>query len=609
MKQFFTAALLLANLAIAEEIKPVVALVEVDEEKKELLEKGVIDEKDILADQTSDITLLPEPIATTNEEAEKPPGKWTDEQKLTLETFKEIVANDTENVWVVAYIDPRCRDCLILSLEWEKLTQIEERTKRKIKLGYVDISVEENWKIVQDHTKGKVMTHTPAVTLYGQNKDRPHWYTKEDVPTAEGVHTWVSSYADHFGYGYWDPDSYEGTAVHGKHGHGYGGYADGYNRHGYGIGHREHFDSSRHEGALKEAGVAVGPYGKGYTTSGKYQKGDQITQLKTGKEGVVMRRRTVTTGGKLSGAAHDAPEHKIRQKPTYGRAYGGQYGAYGSYGKAGYGRAGYGQYGAYRGQYGGYGKAGYGGYDSYGRRVYGGYDRGYGGYGSNYGYDRYGRRVYGGYDRGYGDYNRGYGRGYGVYGGARYGGQAYRAGYAGYGGQRYGGYGGRSPVYGSKQGSYGYRGYQGQYRTKSPYALDGYESKAIGTYGNPYTSYNGPGLNHLKQAATRWNPKLGRGIVLGKYSKSTGDQKRVTDYDNRVIAGPNSKMYKDALDLAIRSGKGASSVHYGPDDAAKVLIKEDIPDQTEFKKDIVVPDAKEAAHDIKPVYKDVNPYK
>ena len=75
-----------------------------------------------------------------------------------------------ENVWVVAYIDPRCRDCLVLSLEWEKLTQIEEREKRKIKLGYVDISVEENWKIIQDHTKGRKMTATPAVTLYGQNK-------------------------------------------------------------------------------------------------------------------------------------------------------------------------------------------------------------------------------------------------------------------------------------------------------------------------------------------------------------------------------------------------------------------------------------------------------
>ena len=163
--------------------------------------------------------MLPKPTAKTNEEASTPPGKWTDEQKLTLETFKEIVATDLENIWVVAYIDPRCRDCLILSLEWEKLTQIEEKEMRKIKLGYVDISVQENWRIIQDHTKGKKMTHTPAVTLYGDNKESPYWYTKEAHPSAKGVHTWVSSYADHFGYGYWDPNSYTGPGVGYYHGY------------------------------------------------------------------------------------------------------------------------------------------------------------------------------------------------------------------------------------------------------------------------------------------------------------------------------------------------------------------------------------------------------
>ena len=141
------------------------------------MQAGVVNEEDVLAHKNqSEILFVPKPIAVTNDDAPKLPGKWTDEQKLTLETFKEIVAADIENVWVVAYIDPRCRDCLVLSVEWEKLTQIEEREKRKIKLGYVDISVEENWKIIQDHTKGKKMTETPAVTLYGDNKETPHWY-------------------------------------------------------------------------------------------------------------------------------------------------------------------------------------------------------------------------------------------------------------------------------------------------------------------------------------------------------------------------------------------------------------------------------------------------
>ena len=70
---------------------------------------------------------MPEPTALLNAEANAPPGKWMDEQKLTLETFKEIVTTDVDNVWVIAYIDPRCEDCVTLSVEWENLTQIEEK--------------------------------------------------------------------------------------------------------------------------------------------------------------------------------------------------------------------------------------------------------------------------------------------------------------------------------------------------------------------------------------------------------------------------------------------------------------------------------------------------
>ena len=54
------------------------------------------------------------------------------------------------------------------------------------------------------------------MTLYGENKESPHWYPK-DHPDAKGVHTWVSSYADHFGYGYWSPEEYSGAGVKGSH--------------------------------------------------------------------------------------------------------------------------------------------------------------------------------------------------------------------------------------------------------------------------------------------------------------------------------------------------------------------------------------------------------
>ena len=290
---------------------------------------------------TQEIILMPEPTANTNEEAEKPPGYWTDQQKLTLETFKEVVATDVDNVWVIAYIDPRCRDCVTLSVEWERLTQIEEKERRKIKLGYVDISVTENWKIVQDHTKGKKMTHTPAVTLYGDNKESPYWYEKETQPSADGVHTWVSNYADHFGYGYWDPDCYEGTCAdpshahynglpHGHH-HSHDGHApDGINRHGYGIGAREHYDSPNHEGALEYAGVAVGANGKGYMKEGKWLSGDQVTQLKKTEDETIMRRRTVSEGGKTTGLAHQ-PNNGLTSTTVHVGDY-DAYGAHDSYG-------------------------------------------------------------------------------------------------------------------------------------------------------------------------------------------------------------------------------------------------------------------------------------
>ena len=133
-------------------------------------------------------------------------------------------------------------------------------------MGYVDISVEENWKIIQDHTKGKRLNTTPSVTLYGDNKKSPHVY-KKDHPSAKGVHTWVSEYADTYGYGYWSPDSYGGPAV-----------KDGY-----------HYDKQHNHQ---------------YRTAGKYIQGDQVTQLSKDEKGVVMRRRTVATGGKLTGIAH-----------------------------------------------------------------------------------------------------------------------------------------------------------------------------------------------------------------------------------------------------------------------------------------------------------------
>ena len=164
------------------------------------------------------------------------------------------------------------------------------------------------------------MTETPAVTLYGTNKKSPHWYPKRHVD-AKGVHTWVSSYADHFGYGYWRPDQYGGSGVN--------GFAD------------HHLDKG---------------YGPQYRTKGKYLAGDQIIQLSKDKNGAVMRRRTIATGGKLGGALHN-PKNKIN---GYGhqQGYGGHQQGYG-FKKGGRGHINTG-FGGVLGGYGGNKKGGYG---------------------------------------------------------------------------------------------------------------------------------------------------------------------------------------------------------------------------------------------------------
>jgi hypothetical protein len=141
--------------------------------------------------------------------------------------------------------------------------------------------------------------------MYGANKESPYFYDDEDHPSAGGVHSWVSSYADHFGYGYWDPDMYQGTSAIPNCMFSEEGCP--LDRHGYGIDERYAVDTERHDGKLGQAGVAIGPNGKGYVTAGEYIKGDQVTSLKHEKDTTVMRRRTVTQGGGLSGLAHNAP--------------------------------------------------------------------------------------------------------------------------------------------------------------------------------------------------------------------------------------------------------------------------------------------------------------
>lgn len=80
---------------------------------------------------------------------------------------------DTENVWIIAYIDPACGECKKFAIEWERLRTVETIKYRKIRLGYVDITLENSRKVVGQYTAGKDVKYTPSVFIYGHDKRNP----------------------------------------------------------------------------------------------------------------------------------------------------------------------------------------------------------------------------------------------------------------------------------------------------------------------------------------------------------------------------------------------------------------------------------------------------
>ena len=200
-----------------------------------------------------------------------------------------------------------------------------------------------------------------------------------------------------------------------------------------------------------------------YGSHGKYKIGKQVTQLRVNKQDTVARRRTVVAGGKLSGIAHDAPEDKIY------------------YQRVGSGYTGHGYGGSSRQIY----------YDAKGRVVRVKKDK----YGRpKQPTDRYGRliQVYDRYKRPV-DLSNHHSVGYG--------------------------------------GNYGYgKGADRHGRPSGPHKKEG----TLGTYGNPYRAYYGPGitkntykaLNGRKiiggKGAIVYDEKLGKGIVLGKFTRNGG---------------------------------------------------------------------------------------
>ena len=90
---------------------------------------------------------------------------------------------------------------------------------------------------------------------------------------------------------------------------------------------------------------------------------------------------------------------------------------------------------------------------------------------------------------------------------------------------------------------------------------------------------------------------LGKGIVLGKYTKKLGDSKKVSDYDIKDIAGPDSQAYQDAMKIAQQSGRGETDIFLPPEEMVAAVVKEDIAHAPPIlaKQSVIVPEAPDVA--------------
>ena len=126
--------------------------------------------------------------------ANKDYGQWAKSYNLTTETFTKTVETDEENVWVVAFIDPACGYCKKFVIEWEKVKTIETVKQRKVKFGYVDITLEDSRQLVTKYAKGRKIEYTPTVFLYGKDKKAPAVYDGDH--TSGSLNAFICGYCD-----------------------------------------------------------------------------------------------------------------------------------------------------------------------------------------------------------------------------------------------------------------------------------------------------------------------------------------------------------------------------------------------------------------------------
>jgi len=411
----------------------------------------------ILAQTESSVAVASNVASASQSESSVAVGSdpWGPYVRLDPANWETTVVNDTENVWVVAFTDPHCGACTRLANEWGGLNTNADMLARKVKFGYVDVSVDANNSIIDGYCGGSQVEYTPTVFVYGHEKTKPLEYSGDyKIPS---LSRFIGNYCDTNGYSINTASASnplnEGIANMGMlkmlgdaASNGAFDLPDVYPT----FGETNNFGYNAH-GQNAIGGRQYNNFPKGYVIGSQNVGGHSLSSHDGG--------RTTTSGGQYGGQANQYSAGYGAANQSYGAdAYGGAINAAkaAAYGGAAYGNAAYG--GAAKTA--AYGGAAYGG-AAYGNAAYGGAAKT-----AAYGGAAYGGAAYGGAAK------------TAAYGGAAYGGAAKT--YGGYGGAAYDGAAAKGTTYG---GAYGATQYEktsgtvgGAYGASTAYGS--------GTYGN-----------------------------------------------------------------------------------------------------------------------------
>ena len=105
---------------------------------------------------------------------------------------------DDGNVWVVAFVAPRCGSCHKLAAEWEGIKQTST-PGHNVKFGYVNTSTADGKEILRNYTGDVNIQYTPTILAYGADKSKPSDYTGsyDDIGS---INSYVSDYCDNNGF-------------------------------------------------------------------------------------------------------------------------------------------------------------------------------------------------------------------------------------------------------------------------------------------------------------------------------------------------------------------------------------------------------------------------